>query len=133
MTCVTKQWDQITVKELFLKSKEESKECLELAKEALQRKDQLSFMALKDRSDRHNDLYEEIMFFVNRINLNPDVVTVRMLLDEIERDRVACLQLESKAFKKGQRLPEQALRRQGNNYEILYQRIMFFVNKIVPI
>jgi len=114
----TKQWDEITVDELLDKSLEESKECLTLAREtsALTRK------ALKDRSDRHGEFYHAVMRYKK-------ATTVKELLDVIEAERDECLKLEAKAKKA---ILRNALRRQGNHYELLFQEIMYFVNKICP-
>lgn len=54
------------------------------------------------------------------------------MLDAIEADRLFCLELEKKAFQENQAIQENAFRRQGNHYELLYQDIMYFVNKICP-
>ena len=50
---MTKQWDEITIAKLLEASKKERSECLELAEQALPRKDELSCKALKDRSEKH--------------------------------------------------------------------------------
>jgi hypothetical protein len=127
----TKQWDEITIAEVFKESLEESKKCLELAKQALQRKDELSCKALKDRSDKHGTFYHEIRAFSKKFPPS-NSFTVRTLLDAIEADRLSCLELEKKAFQENQAISENAFRRQGNHYELLYQEIMYFVNKICP-
>lgn len=123
---MSKQWDAITVKELFVASHKESRECLELARHALHRKDELSSKALKDRSDKHGQFHYEVKVFID----NPEDATVRTLLDAIEAHRLACLDLESLANQYNQPIFENAFRRQGNHYEWLYQEIMYFVNKI---
>ena len=128
----TKRWDEITIAEVFKESLEESKKCLELAKQALQRKDELSCKALKDRSDKHGAFYHEIRVFLKKFPSNTGLDTVRTLLDAIEADRLFCLELEKKAFQENQAIQENAFRRQGNHYELLYQEIMYFVNKICP-
>ncbi len=115
---MTKQWNEITVKELLAKSLEERKECLALTRQA----SALTRKALKDRSDRHSEFCRAVMRF-------PKVTTVKALLDAIEAERDQCLSLESVAQDP---ILCDALRRQGNHYESLFQEIMYFVNKICP-
>ncbi len=126
---MAKQWDEITIVELLEASREEKTECLLLARQALHHKDELSYKALKERSDKHGDLHHEIKPLVDVIG-SFETVTIRTLLDVIERDRLICVELEKKAFHKKQAIAENAFRRQGNHYELLYQDIMYFVNKI---
>jgi hypothetical protein len=123
---MTKQWDEITIVELLEASSKERSKCLELAEQAVYRQDDLSREALHDRSKKHGNLYHAIKPLVD------ETVTIRALLDAIERDRLSCLELEEKAFHEKQAIAVNAFRRQGNHYELLYQDIMYFVNKICP-
>lgn len=129
---MTKQWDEITIAELLEASRKERAKCLELAEQALLRKDKLSCKALEDRSGKHGGLYHAIMPLVDEIG-KPESVTVRALLDAIERDRLICVELEQKAYDTDSHIvTKRAFRRQGNHYASLYQDIMYFVNKICP-
>jgi hypothetical protein len=128
---MAKQWDEITITELLEVSSKERSKCLKLAEQAIYRKDDLSRKALVDRSNKHGDLYHAIKPLIDEIG-EPETVTIRALLDVIERDRLSCLELEKEAFHKKQAIAENAFRRQGNHYELLYQDIMYFVNKICP-
>lgn len=125
-----KQWDEITIAELLEASRKERSECLELAEQSLCRKDELSCKALDERSKKHGNLYHAIKPFVDKIG-QPEIVTIRVLLDAIERERLSCLELEKKAFRKKQPIVENALRRQNNHYVMLYQEIMYFVNRVL--
>ena len=125
---MTKQWDEITVAELLDASSKERSKCLELAEQAVYRQDDLSREALDDRSKKHGNLYHAIKPLVDAIG-SFETVTIRALLDAIERDRLSCLELEKKAFSA---IAENSFRRQGNHYELLYKDIMYFVNKICP-
>jgi hypothetical protein len=126
---VTKQWDEITITELFEASRKERSDCLELAEQALLRKDELSCKALDERSKKHGNLYHAIKPLVDEIG-SFEAVTIRALFDVIERDRLSCLELEKKAFHTKQAIAANAFRRQGNHYELLYQEIMYFVGKL---
>ena len=129
---MTKQWDEITIAELLEASKKERSECLELAKQALLRKDELSCKALKDRSEKYGNLYHAIKPLVDAIG-SFETITIRALLDAIERDRLLCLGLEQKVYDTDSHIiTKRAFRRQGNHYASLYQDIMYFVNKITP-
>jgi hypothetical protein len=103
---------------------------LGMAEQALLRKDELSCKALDERSKKHGNLYHAIKPLVDEIG-SFESVTIRALFDVIERDRLSCLELEKKAFPQKQAIAANAFRRQGNHYELLYQEIMYFVNKTV--